>query len=108
MSLTLEDLDIRYANILKDNPTVKRCSVRGCNNPRDATKYLGEASSCAYHRLLFDFWSSEAMDNDKFNYYMENQRARRSAFTRWRNKIGKEQCDKIVLKLAHEPINWEC
>lgn len=108
MSITLEDLEVRYKNIREVNPKVKQCSIVGCNNPRDATEYLGEDTSCSYHRLLFDFWSCEVMDNDKFHYYLKNQRARRSAFTRWRNKIGKETCDKIVLKLAQEGINWIC
>ena len=109
MSVTLEDLDIRYKNIRKDNPRVKQCSVRGCKNPRDSTPLLGEDTCCAYHRLLFDFWvASEAMDFDKFYHYLENQKGRRRAFTNWRNRIGKKQCDKIVLQLANEGINWEC
>lgn len=106
--VTLEDLEIRYKNILEKYPKRKRCSVIGCNNPRDRTPLLGEDVCCAYHRLLFDFWCSEAMDNDKLHYYLKNQRARRIAFTKWRNKIGKEACDNIALKLMQEPINWEC
>ena len=108
MSITLEDLEIRYANIRKVNARVRQCTVTGCSNPRDATEYLGEDTSCAYHRLLFDFWSCEAMEGDKFHYYLGNQRARRGAFTRWRNRLGKEACDKIVLRLAQEGINWAC
>jgi len=107
MSVTFADFEIRYKNILESNPKIKKCSIKGCNNPVDTTM-IGEDTSCAYHRLLFDFWSYEVMDSDKFFYYLENQRARRSAFTRWRNKIGKEECDKIVLKLAQEGINWQC
>lgn len=107
MSITLEDLEIRYKNIREKNPRVRQCTVTGCSNPRDATEYLGEDTSCAYHRLLFDFWSSQ-IGGEKAMYYYENQRARRSAFTRWRNKLGKEACDKIVLRLAQEGINWVC
>jgi len=105
--ITLEDLEVRYEQIRSVNPKVRQCTVRECKNPRDSTKYLGEDTSCAYHRLLFDAWSSECMDMDKL-YYIENQRARRGAFTRWRNKLGKEKCDSIVLRLAQEPINWVC
>ena len=108
MSVTLEDLEIRYKNIREANPRVRQCTVTGCSNPIDATEYLGEDTSCAYHRLFFDFWSYECMDMDKLHYYMENQRSRRGAYTRWRNKLGKETCDSIVLRLAQEGINWIC
>jgi len=107
MSVTLEDLEIRYKNIRENYPKVKKCSIVGCDNPRDATQYLGEDTTCAYHRLLFDHWVTQ-VDSDKIWHYLENQRARRSAFTRWRNKIGKEACDKIVLFLAQQEINWVC
>lgn len=106
--LTLEDFEVRYRNIRRDIPGVENCSVRGCKNPRDSTEALGWDTSCAYHRLLFDYWACEAMAEDKFYYYLENQRARRTAFTKWRNKLGKVACDKIVLELAKEPINWKC
>lgn len=105
--VSLRDLEIRYRNIRLHNPKVETCSVRGCRNPRDST-LLGEDTCCAYHRLLFDFWSCEVMDGDKLYYYLENQRARRLAFTKWRNRVGKEECDKIVLQMANEGINWEC
>ena len=107
MSITLADFYIRYDNIIKDYPDIGKCSVKGCNNPCDVTEGLGVDSSCAYHRLLFDWWMGE-LTHKKIAYYMANQRARRSAFTRWRNKLGKEACDKIVLKMAQEPINWKC
>ena len=105
--VTLKDFEIRYKNILEKDPKRKRCSSKGCKNPVDVTM-LGEDTSCSYHRFLFDFWSCEVMDNDKFHYYLGNQRARRSAFTRWQHKIGAEECEKIVLRMATEPINWEC
>lgn len=56
--ITLEDLEIRYRNIRKQNPRVRQCSVSGCKNPRDRVPlpiFLGEDTCCAYHRLLFDF-----------------------------------------------------
>jgi hypothetical protein len=107
--VTLEDFEKRYQFIRETNKHVKTCSINGCSNPRDTTS-LGEDSCCAYHRLLFDYWTYEVMgpDFDKLMNYMSNQRARRAAFTRWRNKLGKEQCDKIVLKLAQDGINWVC
>jgi len=106
-NVTLEDFQIRYKNIRLQNPKVKKCSVSTCNNPRDSTP-LGEDTSCAYHRLLFDFWACEVMDNDKLFHYLESQKGRRRAFTNWMNRTGKDGLDKIVLRLAQEGINWEC
>lgn len=105
MSLTLKDLEIRYANIRKANPKIQKCSVKGCNNPRDSTKYLGRDTCCAYHRLLFDFW---CCDIASINILKMTQRGRRTAFTHWRKRMGKEELDKLVLRMACEPINWEC
>ena len=99
---TFEDFEIRYRNIRRDKPSVENCSVKGCKNPRDSTEYSGEDTCCAYHRLLFDYWSS-----DVDNLLKMPQRGRRTAFTQWRNKLGKEACDAIVLRMALEPINWE-
>jgi len=106
-SITLEDFEIRYKNLREANPKFKKCSVVGCNNPRDITTHGGEDSSCAYHRLLFDVWSY-GLDNALLMHYLENQRARRSAFTKWRNKIGEKTCDEFVLRMAQEGINWAC
>lgn len=106
MSATLEDFEIRYEKTRKAHPKIRKCSVTGCDNPRDTTM-MGEDTSCAYHRLLFDAWMY-GLDGDKATYYFGNQRARRTAFTKWRNKLGQEACDKIVLHLAQEPINWAC
>jgi hypothetical protein len=112
MSLTLKDFEIRYINIRKAKPNVKNCSVKGCHNPRDSTEGMGEDTCCAYHRLLFDFWSVDVdpmmRDSDGFQKRLTNQKARRTAFTRWRNTTGKETCDNIVLRMALEPINWKC
>jgi len=109
-SITLEDFEIRYKNLREANPKLKKCSVVGCSNPRDITTHGGEDSSCAYHRLLFDAWmyGLDSHDVNKVSYYFHNQRARRSAFTRWRNKHGEKTCDEFVLKLAQEGINWAC
>lgn len=106
MSVTFDDFEVRYTNIRRDHPDIGRCSVVGCKNPRDIT-LMGVDSSCSYHRMLFDAWMY-ALDSDKANYYFKNQRARRTAFTKWRNKLGEEACDSIVLRLAQEPINWKC
>ena len=101
--LTLKDLEIRYENIRKSKPNAKNCTVKGCKNPRDSTNLLGEDTCCAYHRLLFDFWVA-----DVCRPLILNRRARRRAFTIWRNKMGKGELDKLVLRMALEPINWEC
>jgi len=106
--IALKDFQIRYDNIRKQNPKVKKCSVSSCNNPRDSTKHLGEDTCCAYHRLLFDFWTCEVMDVDKFHHYLLSQKGRRRAFTNFLNRTQKEDLDKIVLRMAQEPINWEC
>jgi hypothetical protein len=106
--VSLADFEIRYRNIRRDKPKVKKCSVSTCNNPRDATQFLGEDTCCAYHRLLFDFWSCEVMEPDKLWHYLESQKGRRRAFTNWLNRTPKEKLDEIVLRLAQEPINWEC
>lgn len=108
MKVTLEDFEIRYRNIRRTNPKIRKCVVKNCNNPRDSTPLLGEDTTCAYHRLLFDFWSAEAMPPDKFYHYLESQKGRRRAFTNWMNRIGKGECDKIVLEMAQAGINWEC
>lgn len=111
MGVTLKDFEVRYQKILEQNPKAKHCSVKGCKNPVDFTG-IGEDTCCAYHRLLFDYWAYEVdpamRDFEGFQKRITNQRARRSAFTRWRNKIGKVECDRIVLHMACEPINWEC
>jgi hypothetical protein len=110
VSLSLADLEIRYANIRKANPKVKKCTVKGCNNPRDSTPSLGEDTCCAYHRLLFDFWSSDVVDwnLDKLDHYLKSRKGRRRAFSNWLKRTGKEALDKLVLRMAQEPINWEC
>lgn len=109
MGVTLKDFEIHYQKILEENPKARQCSVRGCSNPQDVT-ILGWDTCCAYHRLLFDYWTYEVMsrDFDQVMKYIRNQRARRIAFTRWRNKIGKAECDRIVLGLAQDAINWTC
>jgi len=109
--LRLKDLDVRYRNIRKANPRVKKCSVKGCSNPRDSTELLGEDTCCAYHRLLFDYWSSDVRSNPPWSsssILQMSRKGRRRAFTNWMNKIGKKERDKIVLKLAQDPINWKC
>jgi hypothetical protein len=105
--VTLADFEIRYKNIRKQNLKVKKCSVSGCNNPRDSTPSLGEDTCCAYHRLLFDYWSTDVVP-DKFFHYLKSQKGRRRAFTNWMNRMGKKRLDELVLKMAQEPINWEC
>lgn len=106
--ITLKDLEIRYENIRKANPKVKKCSVNTCHNPIDSTPKIGMDTCCAYHRLLFDFWACEVMNNDKFWHYLKSSKGRRRAFTNWMNKTGKTELDNLVLRMAQEPINWEC
>jgi len=106
--ITLEDFKIRYKNIRRDNSKVKKCSISKCDNPRDSTPLLGEDTCCAYHRLLFDYWFMETLNDTLTTYYLDNQRARRSAFTRFRNRIGIQKCDEIVLHMAQDAINWKC
>jgi len=105
--ITLEDLEIRYKNIRKGNSKVKQCSSRGCKNPRDITPLSGEDTSCAYHRLLFDYWLSEVVDSNKVDHYLKSPKGRRRAFSNWISRIGKGECDTIVLRMAQEFINWE-
>lgn len=107
MSVTLADLDIRYKNLREKHPDLPKCSVTGCDKPVDITE-LGQDTSCAYHRLLFDYWAFETLETGKLDYYLQNQKVRRAAFTRWRNRTGKVVCDRIVLMLAQEGINWMC
>lgn len=106
--VSLKDLEIRYKNLKESYPEIKQCSIIGCKNPRDITELLGKDTTCAYHRLLFDYWIMEIVNPDIFDKYFNNQKARRSAFTRWRNKMGDDSCNEIVLRLAQEPINWKC
>jgi hypothetical protein len=106
--LTLEDLEIRYKNIRKYKPEVENCSVHGCKNPRDSTPSLGEDTCCAYHRLLFDFWSCAVATIRGHDLLKMTQKGRRRAFTNFLNRTGKKELDKLVLWLAQEPINWEC
>lgn len=96
--VTLKDFDVRYKNILKENPGAPMCSFRGCKNPADD-------SACAYHRLLFDHWMYEVKGMKIIDM---SKRGRRIAFSRWAKKLGKEACDLIVLEMAQYPINWVC
>lgn len=106
--VTLEDFEIRYRNIRNQNQKVKKCSVKGCNNPRDSTPLLGEDTCCAYHRLLFDFWMCDIAPIRGHNVVLMSQKGRRRAFTNFLNRTGKEDLDRIVLEMAQEGINWEC
>jgi len=106
--LSLKDLEVRYENIRKSDPHCQKCSVRGCSNPRDSTPSLGQDTCCAYHRLLFDFWSCDIAPIRGHDILAMTQRGRRTAFTHWRNRMGKAELDKLVLRLMTEPINWEC
>lgn len=102
--LSLEDLEIRYQNIRKNNPKVKNCSVEYCPNPRDSTPLMGEDTCCAYHRLLFDFWCGDTPEN----VVVMTKYQRRESFDVWLASKSKELLDEIVLRMMSEPINWEC
>ena len=106
--VTLEDVEVRYRNIRFRNPKVKKCSVSGCPNPRDSTPLLGEDTTCAYHRLLFDFWSCDIAPIRGHDVLVMSQKGRRQAFTHFLNRTGKETLDRIVLEMAQQGINWEC
>jgi hypothetical protein len=106
--LTLKDFDIRYRKIRKQNPKVKTCSVHGCPNPRDFTPLAGEDTCCAYHRLLFDFWFCEIAKIRAHDVLKMSQKGRRRAFSNFLGRTGKETLDELVLKMAEEPVNWEC
>lgn len=103
--LSLKDFEIRYRNIRKSYPSIESCSVEGCNNTIDITEGMGKDTSCAYHRLLFDYWSCEVCDMDAL---MVARNVRRHNFKSWMDKMGKEWCDKKALEMALEPINWKC
>jgi hypothetical protein len=103
--VTLADFEVRYQNLRRDYPNNPMCSVEGCPNPVDVTEGLGIDTTCAYHRLLFDFWFFEVIDNDEL---LTDQVKRRKAFKKWIGKTGKEACDKLVLGMAKEKINWMC
>lgn len=106
--ITFKDFEKRYLNLRKIRPRIKNCTVAGCKNPRDVTEGMGEDTSCAYHRMLFDFWGMDLLPSKQLEHYMKSQKGRRRAFSNWIRKTGKEECDKIVLKMAQEGINWVC
>jgi hypothetical protein len=106
--ITLEDFNIRYANLRRNFPALRNCSVEGCTNPQDLTTLEGLSTTCAYHRLLFDFWSMEVLTHEELKRYFKNKEERRKAFREWMGKIGKERCDNIAIRMAQDPINWAC
>jgi len=106
--VTLADFEIRYKNIREHNPKVKKCTVKGCPNPRDSTPKLGEDVCCAYHRMLFEYWFCDVTDNHEVLIQKRFQALRRRRFGNWLSGIGKVEADKIVLRMAQEGINWEC
>lgn len=94
-------IKIRVHSLLKIK--APECGYPGCNLPIDNTM-LGWDTSCPYHRLLFDYWLYNVVDD--LNRY--TKQGRRSAFTQWVNRIGKKRCDEIVDEFSKVPINWEC
>jgi len=122
MSISLADFEIRYRNLRRMYPDLEKCGVKGCNNPVDITEGMGKDTSCAYHRLLFDFWSCDVIKDIDVTPFGEirlnrtclidvtllRREVRRKRFRIWMDKIGKEECDRIVLEMAQEPINWSC
>jgi len=95
-------IKIRVHSLLKSKPPI--CGYKDCNLPIDNTS-LGWDTSCPYHRLLFDWWLYNIAYHPVSLY---SKRGERIAFTRWINKIGKDECDKIVNEMSRVPINWEC
>jgi hypothetical protein len=104
--VTLKDLDVRCANILRDFPDIPRCSFAGCDKPVDGTEGMGWDTSCPYHRLLFDWWLYNVIEGDMV--ILKSERLRRSMFAKWVQATGEKDCNKIVLKMAKDPINWSC
>lgn len=105
MKIKLIDFEKRYVKIRERYPHIGQCIHQGCPNPPDLTPSLGLDSSCAYHRLLFDYWLYEVMEPTR---EMEHILLRREAFGKWNDKLDTETRNKIVLRLAQEAINWEC
>jgi len=101
--LTNDIIKIRVHSLL--NKGLPKCTYHDCNLPIDYTEGLGFDTSCPYHRLLFDHWLY-GIAEQKISTY--SKRGRRIAFTRWCNKTGKKQCDKIVDEMSKDGINWKC
>ena len=115
MSVTLDDLEKRYENIKISFPKIKKCSVYGCKNPRDMVEMLTDCNTCAYHRLLFDWWSCDVYGGYLILLTRKDRRRkdrrrkdRRRLFSVWMRKTGKSKCDEIVLRMAEDKINWIC
>jgi len=101
--LTNDLIKIRVHSLLKSK--APECGYRDCNLPIDKTS-MGWDTSCPYHRLLFDHWLYNIAGQDILHY--KTQQGKRSAFTQWVNRTGKERCDEIVDEYSKVPINWEC
>ena len=106
--ITLGDFVIRYENLREQYPELPECSVPSCNHPCDITEGMGVDTSCAYHRLLFDYWIMEVVSPDYTHRYIMDKTARRRDFSEWMASQGKVACDIIVLHMAQEEINWVC
>lgn len=104
-TITLKDLDIRCENLKKEYPENPTCSFTGgCDKPVDVTPGMGIDTSCPYHRLLFDYWMYEVLGEAPHPH----KATRRRLFREWTEKIGKDECDRIVLEMANDGINWTC
>lgn len=102
--LSNDIIKLRVHSLLRDTK-LPRCGYKGCNLPIDYTEGIGFDTSCPYHRLLFDWWLYNVA-NHPISLY--SKRGRRIAFSKWINRIGKNQCDKIVDDMSKTPINWKC
>lgn len=108
MPVTFKNFEKRYKNLRKRYPDIENCSFEGCENPVDMLD-LGFDTSCSYHRLLFDYWFYEVIQPDFSDMkWMNNKELRRARFNSWVMMTGKEECDKRVLMMAQDGINWEC
>lgn len=91
----------------KENPNKLRfCSFDNCINPVDATTHMGIDTSCPYHRLLFNHWLYVVINSAP--EILEVKETRQRMFREWVAKVGQDECDRIVSKMAIEPINWVC
>lgn len=107
-NITLEDLEKRNESIKKFFPNLPKCCKEGCNNLVDV---IGDEqdTSCAYHRLLHDYFLYEVDEGKSHPNQSSNTIEQyRKIVNDWEEKMGKEECDKIVLMMANDPLNWMC
>jgi len=81
-------------------PDIKKCKM--CDNPVDITM-LGFDTCCPYHRMLFDSYFYNAMD--EFGGDIEKVR---EEFDKWNKTLSGEQRNNIVAEMGKSSLNWMC